>query len=109
MLGGTAGRRWPAVRTPANLPQHGRRVLLPGRAHRPAALVRGQRRSLHLGTRLAGAGRWAVAFGFARKGTPPATIVQAWEAGTGRPAWQVALNLSGNRAGSIAGCTDGKV
>lgn len=49
-----------------------------------------------------------VVFGFARKGTPPATIIQAWEADTGKPAWQVELNVSGNRAGSIAGCTDGK-
>lgn len=49
-----------------------------------------------------------VAFGFGRKGTPPATIIQAWEADTGKPAWEVELNVSGNRAGSIAGCTDGK-
>jgi len=50
-----------------------------------------------------------VAFGFAKKGTPPATVVQAWDADTGKPAWQVELNVAGNRAGSIAGCTDGKI
>jgi outer membrane protein assembly factor BamB len=50
-----------------------------------------------------------IAFGSGQKGTPPSTIVQAWEAETGKPAWQVELNVSGNRAGSIAGCTDGKV
>jgi outer membrane protein assembly factor BamB len=48
-----------------------------------------------------------VAFGFGQAGKPPATIVEAWDAGTGKPAWRVELNVSGNRAGSIAGCTDG--
>ena len=50
-----------------------------------------------------------VAFGFARKGAPAATILQAWDAATGKPAWQVELNVAGNRSGSIGGCTDGKV
>ncbi len=50
-----------------------------------------------------------VAFGFTRKGAPPATVIQAWEADTGKPAWQVELNVAGNRAGSIAGCTDDRV
>lgn len=50
-----------------------------------------------------------VAFGFGQKGNPPGTIIQAWEADTGKPAWQVELNVSGNRAGSIGGCSDGKV
>jgi len=50
-----------------------------------------------------------VAFGYTMKGTPPATIIQAWDADTGTPAWQVELNVAGNRAGSIAGCTDGRV
>lgn len=49
-----------------------------------------------------------VAFGTGQKGTPPGTRIQAWDAVTGKPAWQVDLNVSGNRAGSIAGCTDGK-
>ena len=50
-----------------------------------------------------------VAFGFARQGTPPGTVVQAWDAQTGEPAWQVELNVAGSRSGSIGGCTDGKV
>jgi len=50
-----------------------------------------------------------VAFGFASKGTPPGTVVQAWDAATGQPAWQVELNVAGNRSGSIGGCTDGAV
>lgn len=50
-----------------------------------------------------------VVFGFGQKGKPPATILQAWDAATGKPAWQVELNVSGNRAGSIGGCSDGKV
>lgn len=49
-----------------------------------------------------------VAFGFATKGKPPGTLVQAWEADTGKPAWQVELGVSGNRSGSIGGCSDGK-
>jgi len=53
-----------------------------------------------------------VAFGSSKKGTPttPAgTVVQAWDVATGKPAWQVELNVAGNRSGSIGGCTDGKV
>ena len=50
-----------------------------------------------------------VAFGFAVKGTPPGTVIQAWEAASGKPAWRVELNVAGNRSGSIAGCTDGRV
>jgi outer membrane protein assembly factor BamB len=50
-----------------------------------------------------------VAFGYGQKGTPPGTRIQAWNAATGKPAWHVELNVSGNRAGSIAGCTDGKI
>ena len=50
-----------------------------------------------------------VAFGTGQKGTPPGTRIQAWDATTGKPAWHVELNVSGNRAGSIAGCTDGKI
>lgn len=50
-----------------------------------------------------------VAFGFGIKGTPPGTLIQAWDAETGKPAWRLELNVAGNRAGSIAGCTDGKV
>ena len=50
-----------------------------------------------------------VAFGFATKGKPPGTMIQAWDAATGKPAWQVELNVAGNRSGSIGGCTDGKV
>lgn len=50
-----------------------------------------------------------VAFGSGQKGAPPGTRIQAWDAVTGQPAWHVDLNVSGNRAGSIAGCTDGKV
>jgi outer membrane protein assembly factor BamB len=48
-----------------------------------------------------------IAFGSGQKGTPPGTRIQAWDAETGKPAWQVELNVAGNRAGSIAGCTDG--
>lgn len=53
-----------------------------------------------------------VAFGSgvkSEKATPPGTRIQAWDATTGKPAWHVDLNVSGNRAGSIAGCTDGTV
>ncbi|MGQ9662073.1 MAG: outer membrane protein assembly factor BamB family protein [Kiritimatiellia bacterium] len=50
-----------------------------------------------------------VAFGFAKKGDSPPSVVQAWDAATGETAWQVELNVSGNRAGALAGCTDGKV
>ena len=50
-----------------------------------------------------------VAFGSSKKGTPAGTVVQAWDAATGKPAWQVELNVAGNRSGSIGGCTDGKV
>lgn len=50
-----------------------------------------------------------VAFGYAKKGTPPGTVVQAWDAQTGKPAWEVELNVAGNRSGSIGGCTDGTV
>jgi outer membrane protein assembly factor BamB len=50
-----------------------------------------------------------VAFGFAQKGKPPGTMIQAWDAQSGKPAWQVELNVAGNRSGSIGGCTDGKV
>src|SRR5439155_6480662 len=49
-----------------------------------------------------------VVFGSSRKGTPPGTVVQAWDAATGKPAWEVELNVSGNKAGAIAGATDGK-
>lgn len=49
-----------------------------------------------------------VAFGFSKKGNPAGTMIQAWEADTGKPAWQVELNVAGNRSGSIGGCTDGK-
>jgi outer membrane protein assembly factor BamB len=49
-----------------------------------------------------------VAFGFGTKGQPPGTMIQAWEPATGKPAWQVELNVSGNRSGSVGGCTDGK-
>ena len=50
-----------------------------------------------------------IAFGTGQKGTPPGTRIQAWDAVTGKPAWHVELNVAGNRAGSIAGCTDGKI
>jgi outer membrane protein assembly factor BamB len=50
-----------------------------------------------------------VAFGSAQKGTPQGTLIQAWEADSGKPAWKVELNVAGNRSGSIGGCTDGKV
>jgi outer membrane protein assembly factor BamB len=50
-----------------------------------------------------------VAFGFAAKGTPPGTVIQAWETASGKPAWRVELNVAGNRSGSIGGCTDGRV
>jgi outer membrane protein assembly factor BamB len=50
-----------------------------------------------------------VAFGSSQKGTPPGTVIQAWEAATGKPAWKVELKVAGNRSGSIGGCTDGKV
>ena len=50
-----------------------------------------------------------IAFGSGQNGKPPGTHVQAWDAVTGKPAWHVELNVSGNRSGSIAGCTDGKV
>ena len=50
-----------------------------------------------------------IAFGFGQKGKPPATVIQAWNADTGQPAWKVELNVSGNRAGSVGGCTDGKI
>jgi outer membrane protein assembly factor BamB len=49
-----------------------------------------------------------VAFGTGQKGSPPHTMIEAWDAETGKSAWQVELNVSGNRAGAIAGCTDGK-
>ena len=49
-----------------------------------------------------------VAFGFGAKGDAPGTVVQAWDPATGRPAWQVELNVSGKRAGSVGGCGDGK-
>ncbi|MSQ93830.1 MAG: hypothetical protein EXR98_04655 [Gemmataceae bacterium] len=49
-----------------------------------------------------------IVFGTGIKGTPPGTVIQAWDAETGKPAWTVELNVSGNRAGSIAGCTDGR-
>jgi outer membrane protein assembly factor BamB len=48
-----------------------------------------------------------VVFGFGQKGKPPASVIQAWDATDGKPAWQVELDVSGNRAGSLAGCTDG--
>ncbi len=50
-----------------------------------------------------------VAFGTGVNGKPPGTRIQAWNAVTGKPAWHVELNVSGNRAGSIAGCTDGNI
>jgi len=50
-----------------------------------------------------------VAFGTGQKGTPPGTRIQAWDADTGKASWHIELNVAGNRAGSIAGCTDGKV
>jgi outer membrane protein assembly factor BamB len=50
-----------------------------------------------------------VAFGYAKKGTPPGTVIEAWDAKTGKPAWQVELNVAGNRSGSVGGCTDGRV
>jgi outer membrane protein assembly factor BamB len=39
---------------------------------------------------------------------PPGATIQAWEAATGKPAWQVDLKVHSNRVGDIAGCTDGK-
>ncbi|MBI3822779.1 MAG: PQQ-binding-like beta-propeller repeat protein, partial [Planctomycetes bacterium] len=50
-----------------------------------------------------------IAFGTGQAGKPPSTRIQAWDAVTGKPAWHVELDVSGNRAGSIAGCTDGKI
>jgi outer membrane protein assembly factor BamB len=60
-----------------------------------------------------------VAFGFGSAPAPPApgasdkgvpgTVIQAWDIETGKPAWRVELDVSGNRAGSIAGCCDGSV
>ena len=35
-------------------------------------------------------------------------MIQAWNVKTGKPAWQVDLNVHSNRMGDIAGCTDGK-
>lgn len=49
-----------------------------------------------------------VAFGFAVAGKPVGTMIQAWDAVSGAPAWQVELNVAGNRSGSVGGCTDGK-
>src|SRR4029077_17321458 len=40
---------------------------------------------------------------------PPGTVIQAWDAATGKPAWKVELNVAGSRSGSVGGCTDGKV
>ena len=50
-----------------------------------------------------------VAFGSGQKGMPGGTLVQAWDAATGKPAWQVELNVAAGRSGSIGGVTDGKV
>lgn len=52
-----------------------------------------------------------VAFGSTElnKNGPPGTMIKAWDVETGKPAWQVELKVDGNRAGAIAGCTDGKV
>ena len=52
-----------------------------------------------------------VAFGSTRpnKNGPPGAMIKAWYAPTGKPAWQVDLNVHSNRVGDIAGCTDGKV
>ncbi|MEX0704824.1 MAG: PQQ-binding-like beta-propeller repeat protein [Planctomycetales bacterium] len=49
-----------------------------------------------------------VAFGSTSAGKPQGTVIQAWDAATGEPAWTVGLNVAGERAGAIAGCTDGK-
>src|SRR5262249_45467794 len=48
-----------------------------------------------------------VAVGFGEKGSPPGTLIQAWNAATGNPAWQVEFDVAGNRAGAVGGCTDG--
>lgn len=49
-----------------------------------------------------------IAFGFGTAGKPPGTMIQAWNTASGKPAWQVELNVAGGRSGSIGGCTDGK-
>ena len=51
-----------------------------------------------------------VAFGSTQpnKNGPPGAMIQAWDVETGKPAWQVDLNVHSNRVGDIAGCTDGK-
>ena len=52
-----------------------------------------------------------VAFGSTQpnRNGPPGATIKAWHAETGKPAWQVDLNVHSNRVGDIAGCTDGKV
>ncbi|MCX7590551.1 MAG: PQQ-like beta-propeller repeat protein, partial [Kiritimatiellae bacterium] len=50
-----------------------------------------------------------VAFAFATKAEPPPCLIRAWDVATGKPSWEVELNVSGNRAGALAGCTDGTV
>jgi outer membrane protein assembly factor BamB len=51
-----------------------------------------------------------VAFGSTQpnKNGPPGAMIQAWHVKTGRPAWQVDLNVHSKRVGDIAGCTDGE-
>jgi outer membrane protein assembly factor BamB len=52
-----------------------------------------------------------VAFGSTQPNPngPPGAAIKAWEAATGKPAWQVDLNVHSNRVGDSAGCTDGKI
>jgi outer membrane protein assembly factor BamB len=49
-----------------------------------------------------------IAFGSTAAGQPKGTVIRAWNAETGKPAWTVELNVAGERSGSIGGCSDGK-
>jgi outer membrane protein assembly factor BamB len=51
-----------------------------------------------------------VAFGSTEpnRNGPPGTMIKAWNVETGKAVWQVDMNVSSNRVGDIAGCTDGK-
>jgi outer membrane protein assembly factor BamB len=47
-----------------------------------------------------------VAFSYTKKGTPPKSVIQAWDAATGTPAWEVEINAS---AENSFGASDGRV
>jgi len=45
-----------------------------------------------------------VVYSYQKKGTPPTSLIAAWDAATGTPAWQVELNVTSGVGATAAGC-----